>query len=184
MITQLSSQEKAQMIQEISATKIGGFFGEYRPLSNMWLCKVVFEGVTYPSSENAYQAAKFSTVQPYAQRLRSQFVFMSPKRAKNLGQRIHLWAYTEEEWQERKLSVMRQILWSKFYGNQKLGDFLLSTAGKHLEETNWWGDTFFGVAVYPDSSRQGQNHLGRLLMETRRELSMVRSGIKSPAPIK
>ncbi|MEN9552051.1 MAG: hypothetical protein RI935_428 [Candidatus Parcubacteria bacterium] len=123
MNAQLSLSKKAQLIQEISATKIGGFFGEYRPLSNMWPCQVVFEGVIYPSSENAYQAAKFSTVQQDQRYLRSQFVFVSPKQAKTLGQKRHLWAYTEEEWEERKLSVMKQILWSKFMATQNLEIF-------------------------------------------------------------
>ena len=34
------------------------FQGEYRFLSNFWPAQVVFEGVTYPTSEHAYQAAK------------------------------------------------------------------------------------------------------------------------------
>ena len=38
--------------------EIKGFFGEYRWLSNFHICRVWFEGLCYPSSENAFQAAK------------------------------------------------------------------------------------------------------------------------------
>jgi hypothetical protein len=39
---------------------IHGFFGDYRWLSNFHSCPVYFDGLLYPSSENAYQAAKLS----------------------------------------------------------------------------------------------------------------------------
>ena len=38
--------------------QIKGFFGNYSWLSNFYECSVWFEGGSYPSSENAYQAAK------------------------------------------------------------------------------------------------------------------------------
>src|SRR4051794_3834113 len=38
--------------------KIGAFQGEYRFLSNFWPAEVVDEGITYPTAEHAYQAAK------------------------------------------------------------------------------------------------------------------------------
>ena len=45
---------------------------------------------------------------------------------------------------------------------------LLETGSKHLEEVNYWGDTFWGVHKN-DSSEPGvgENNLGRLLMEIR-----------------
>lgn len=40
---------------------------------------------------------------------------------------------------------------------------LLETGNKYLEETNWWGDTFWGK----DLKGNGENTLGRLIMEIR-----------------
>lgn len=37
---------------------INSFMGKYRFLSNFWPCKVIFNGLEYPSTEHAYQAAK------------------------------------------------------------------------------------------------------------------------------
>ena len=39
-------------------TWIKGFQGEYRFLSNFYPCQIEFEGLTYFSSEAAYQAQK------------------------------------------------------------------------------------------------------------------------------
>src|SRR5690348_9381030 len=38
--------------------KIAEFQGEYRFLSNFWPAEVAYEGITYPTAEHAYQAAK------------------------------------------------------------------------------------------------------------------------------
>lgn len=39
---------------------IDSFKGPYRFLSNFWIATLEYEGVTYKSAENAYQAAKTS----------------------------------------------------------------------------------------------------------------------------
>jgi predicted NAD-dependent protein-ADP-ribosyltransferase YbiA (DUF1768 family) len=38
--------------------KIDKFAGDYRWLSNFWYVDVEYEGVTYPTTEHAFQAAK------------------------------------------------------------------------------------------------------------------------------
>ena len=37
----------------------------------------------------------------------------------------------------------------------------------HIEEGNWWKDKFGGVDI---KTRQGENHLGKLIMKIRKEL--------------
>ena len=44
---------------------------------------------------------------------------------------------------------------------------LLATGELVLEEGNIWGDTFWGVDA---QTREGRNHLGRILMRVRKEL--------------
>lgn len=59
-------------------SQIKGFFGEYRYLSNFELGDVIYEGIKYPSSENAYQAAKSNDVE-----VRKQFVNITPSESKD-----------------------------------------------------------------------------------------------------
>ena len=61
---------------------------------------------------------------------------------------------------------MREIVWAKFVQNPELAAKLLATGGRRLEETNWWGDRFWGVY-----QGEGKNVLGFVLMETRDRLA-------------
>lgn len=135
---------------------IFGFNGEYRFLSNFYQTPITYEGITYPSVENAYQAAK--TIN---QEERLQFVKISSKEAKSLGKKITI----REEWDTVKLQVMWNLIYEKFTRNRKLLSFLILTGDKHIEETNWWGDKFWGVC-----RGEGENNLGKLLMKLREKL--------------
>lgn len=135
---------------------IFGFNGEYRFLSNFYETPITYEGITYPSVENAYQAAK--TIN---QEERLQFVKISSKEAKSLGRKITI----REEWDTVKLQVMWNLIYEKFTRNRKLLSFLILTGDKHIEETNWWGDKFWGVC-----RGEGENNLGKLLMKLREKL--------------
>lgn len=132
---------------------IKGFFGPYRWLSNFHLCPVSWQGILYPSSENAYQAAKCMYVEE-----RAGFIHITPSQAKNRGRAIKM----RTDWLDVRLVIMRQILYDKFTRNPDLKDMLLSTGNKYLEETNWWRDEFWGVC-----KGIGLNNLGRILMDTR-----------------
>ena len=35
---------------------------------------------------------------------------------------------------------MRDVVWANFLQNPELGENLLATGDRYLEETNWWGD--------------------------------------------
>ncbi len=148
---------KVDDIYKVTETAIYGFFREHRFLSNFHLCDVWWEGLKYPSSENAYQAAK---VIPQD---RSKFLTCSPAESK------HLWKtceklYTSSEWDSIKIKIMYRILTEKFLSNVDLFEKLKDTGTKFLEETNWWGDDFWGN-VY--DSLHGQNMLGKCLMHIR-----------------
>jgi len=138
---------------------IHGFFGPYRVLSNMWPCAIIFRGNTFPSVENAYQSAKFGDEHVF------QFTQISPKESKKLSITMAM-KYSSEQWNAMRISVMRECLQSKF-ANPELTALLLATGEKHLAETNWWGDQFWGC----NKDAIGENNLGRLLME-------IRTGLK------
>lgn len=78
---------------------ICGFFGDFRWLSNFEKCDVYFDGLMYPSSENAYQAAKV------IRELREPFVTMSAYDSKNAWRCLPKEALISD-WDNHKYRVM------------------------------------------------------------------------------
>jgi len=141
------------------ASNVCGFFGPYRWLSNFHECPVYFEGLEYPSSENAYQAAKVDKdFRHHLQKITAAEV----KKAWNKLPPIDM---GPEDWNARKYDVMSVILFDKFYRNKDLREKLLETGLNHmyLEETNHWRDSYWGV----DINLGGKNKLGQILMGIR-----------------
>lgn len=136
--------------------KISGFNGQWRFLSNFYETQITYEGITYPSVENAYQAAK-----TISQEERLKFVNITAKEAKSFGKKITL----RDDWEQIKIQVMWNLIYEKFTRNRKLLSSLLLTGDTQIEETNWWGDRFWGVC-----KGEGENHLGKLLMKLREKL--------------
>ncbi len=135
---------------------IKGFAGDNRWLSNFWPCLVVYEDREYKNSEAAYQAAKVINL-----RDRLPFETLDAREAKRKGKLVFL----RPDWELVKLQVMYDIVKDKFCRNFDLQVKLLETGDKYLEETNWWGDQYYGVF-----KGVGQNHLGLILMRVRDEL--------------
>jgi hypothetical protein len=149
------SKEQVEKCSFYDENNIKGFFGGYRWLSNYHICPVMFEGDLYPSSENAYQAAK----SPWCDR--SIYWKCTPKEAKNLGGQVK----NDAGWFSRNLDIMEQILLDKFTRNADLKQKLLETGSALLEESNWWNDTFWGTC-----DGKGENTLGKILMKVRDRL--------------
>jgi ribA/ribD-fused uncharacterized protein len=142
------------------------FRGKYRFLSNFYPCEVEYEGLVYPSVENAYQAAKTA---PFR---RKQFTNISPKKAKQLGKKVPM---LYRDWNVRRLKVMEELIRKKFTQNEELKQKLLETGDAILVEGNTWNDEFWGVNLKkPDPNSEfgykGQNWLGKILMKVRDEL--------------
>lgn len=135
--------------------KIDKFFGEYRFLSNFWPCKVEYRGRIFPSTENAFHAAKA----PVGSVFDETFLTCTPAESKKLGRQRPL----RTDWEMVKISVMRNLLFKKF-SPQNL-DLMLKldrTGDLVLEEGNDWGDKFWGIC-----DGEGENWLGLLLEEVR-----------------
>lgn len=142
---------------------INSFFGEYRFLSNFWICDVYYEGLTYPSSEAAYQAAKTLDMNE-----RRQFLNLTPGQAKRFRGKITL----RDDWEEVKYDVMSEIVWNKFNGNSYLTNLLIATGDEELIEGNTWHDNTWGNCSCDRCKNiQGKNYLGKILMDTRKRLS-------------
>lgn len=134
------------------------FKGPYRFLSNFYPAVFVWDGIVWPHSEAAYQAAKFSRDQWH------EFAFMTPNQAKKEGQVRKC----REDWEQVKIGFMTQIVAQKFYQNIPLMEQLIATGDALLEEGNNWKDTFWGKC--PPRYGRGKNNLGKILMELRDEI--------------
>ncbi len=142
--------------------RISEFQGQHRFLSNFEKVSVEYEGITYPSVEHAYQAAKtLDRVSKF--KIRNQG---TPARAKRFGRTVVI----RPDWEEVKLDVMLDLLRLKF-SDERLRQQLLATGETELEEGNRWGDTFWGIN--PPDSENGENNLGRLLMKVRSEIGSI-----------
>lgn len=130
------------------------FKDEYRWLSNFWPSKVTLDGVTYPSVENAYQAAKTVIKDE-----RKFFVNCTSGQAKRRGKEIT----QREDWPFIKIAVMRDLLIQKFR-DPILKQKLIDTGDQRIREGNNWNDKFWGVCL---KTGVGNNHLGNLLTEIR-----------------
>ena len=137
--------------------KIDSFQWKYRFLSNFYPAKVILAGDEYPTVEHAYQAAKTTNV---AERDTIRGV-ARPGEAKKLGKLIS----TRDSWNQIKLNVMKDLVQQKFFKHRDLKRRLLDTKDSELIEGNWWGDRFWGVC-----EGEGENHLGKILMEVRDSL--------------
>lgn len=133
------------------------FQKENRWLSNFATCFVTFEGMDFPSTEHAYQAAKTLDFEE-----RKSLLTMSAGEAKKAAKKFKI----REDWESIKLSVMEDLLRQKF-NKSPFKEQLLETKNEFIQEGNWWNDTFWGVCL---KTNKGQNNLGKLIMKIRNEI--------------
>lgn len=99
----------------------------------------------------------------------------SAKDAKYCGRRLPL----RKDWEQVKISVMKTIVKDKFIRNMAykadIQKLLLDTGDAYLEEGNSHGDRFWGTV-----KGEGQNWLGKILMEVREE---IRNALQNGDPL-
>src|SRR5882724_2677639 len=105
------SEEQIKELYKVTPESIYGFFGDHRYLSNFHLCSVEYEGITYPHSEAAFQAAK--TLNSADRQL---FVNMSPAESKKAGRKLNL----RHDWETKKVPIMKEIIRIKFNSHPDL----------------------------------------------------------------
>jgi ribA/ribD-fused uncharacterized protein len=135
----------------------------YGSFSNLFKRPIELDGVTYPTSEHAYQAGK-------ARKPAVRDWLMSAPSPALLAMAAHGLYYWDISpgWSTTKFDRMRRVLMAKFTQHADLKELLLSTGDAMLIETatvdnevnRLWGEVN-GV---------GRNMLGTLLMEVRAQL--------------
>lgn len=143
---------------------IDSFSGQWSFLSNFYRSPISFDGLTYPTAEHAFQAAKTDN--------RAEKIVIAaastPTQAKQLGRRVALKPGWHQYW---RYEAMISILEVKFSG--ELADRLARTVPHALIEGNTWHDNDWGDCRCGASACQkpGMNLLGWMLMRQRdREL--------------
>lgn len=147
----------------MSASAITEFQGEWRWLSNFWMCPVPIGGIVYPSSEHAYQASKVLDMNA-----RAKIADMAtPGEAKRAGQVLTL----RTDWERSKKRVMLLVVLAKFSNNHDLARQLAATGAAMLIEGNHWHDNFWGSCACrrcgQGDCNNGLNYLGRILTMVR-----------------
>lgn len=133
------------------------FRDEYSFLSNMYIQDFPWQGLVYPSLENAYQAMKC-----ISESEKVQFTRITPGEAKKLGNRIMM----RPDFDSFKYELMRNMLDVKFQG--ELLKKLLNTAPESIVEGNWWHDNYWGACQCSKcKDKVHQNKLGELLQRKR-----------------
>lgn len=151
------TNQSARINYDPSVPGIFGFKREpYQFLSNMARVWVDFEERSYFSVEHAYQAAKTLDLR----QRQALFSEPSPYQAKRIGSGL----VVRQDWHQIKLRVMEDLLRQKF-NTEPFKLKLKCTGDAYIEETNHWGDTYWGVC-----KGKGDNHLGELIMKIREEL--------------
>lgn len=150
---------------------LDGFQGDYEVFSNFHrLSTPIIIDLPFNSDnskpykfydvECAFQASKTYDIDAI-----KQMVIFSKNnqqgKAKRFGRKVQL----RTDWESIKIDVMRELLRTKLSVSNLFMLTLIKSYPKIIAETNYWGDTFWGVCNFV-----GKNNLGILLMELRSEL--------------
>jgi len=148
--------------------EITNFRGKHKFLSNFYSpCPVTYEGMTFPSTEHAYQAAKFTDKKLRVQLLKEN----KPVDVKRLARKLEREGNRRDDWNDIKIDVMEGLVMQKFTRYNDLKTSLINTGNARLVEGNTWHDNIWGVCSCPKCvGITGQNHLGKVLMRVRKEV--------------
>ena len=141
---------------------ITSFRDEWEFLSNFFPTPIEIEGMTYPTTEHAFQALKtYETTERYTVRDAP-----TPASAKAKGRKVTM----REDWDTARFDAMEKVLRVKF-ADPVLREKLLATGDRALIEGNTWRDTTWGaIRDTKTGDWKGRNALGKLLMKIRDEL--------------
>lgn len=163
------------------------FFRESDSFSNWYCSQFQIRGITFNCVEQYmmfYKAMLFGD-EPTAQKIMQA---AHPKQQKALGRQVS--GYDDSKWIERRMKVVTHACVAKFSQNQELLEVLRMTADTTLVEASPY-DRIWGVGLGENDPRildptqwQGQNLLGKALMEARSHLfAGVRSQVQKQSPI-
>lgn len=133
--------------------------GEFGFLSNFSYISVFYDGKNWPTSEHAYQAAKFNDERIKEEILKAK----TPDEAFRIGRRNS--DILVKNWHDIRVGIMENIVSEKLKQNLYLKELLLKTGNKNIFESSST-DSFWGWG--PD--KKGENHMGKIWMNLREKI--------------
>ena len=138
------------------------FDGEFAFLSNFHPSMITVDGIEFPTVEHLFQAAKTVSLVEREKIAAAA----TPGQAKRLGRNVILC----DNWEEIKDDVMLNALRLKF-AILSFREKLLATGDEELVEGNTWHDNTWGNCSCDRCKNiEGQNRLGKMLMQVREEI--------------
>jgi hypothetical protein len=133
------------------------FRDQYHFLSNFYPAPIKIGGITYPTTEHYYQSQKTNIRAEKDKIIKAA----TPGEAKRLGKTVTI----RSNWENEKLTVMRQALVAKFNQHTDLKERLVSIPDDiPIIENNNWHDNYWGICQCGKCDG-GHNHLGNLLTD-------------------
>ncbi len=152
-----------------------GIEGEYGYLSNWFPCdfELEFEDKKYKfkNVEQGMMASKAMLFKDY-DIFEKILNTSNPKSVKALGRKVE--NFNEKIWDKYKKIIVKTVIISKFLYNKNLLEKLISTEERYLAEDSPYDKTW-GIGTKSKKMKEtktwpGQNLLGIILMEVRKEL--------------
>jgi len=140
---------------------IESFHDTHYYLSNFYENPMKVDGKSFKSNEHFFQASKAGNTEDFEYVRASATAAQSKKRGREIKMR--------GDWDNVKNTIMTQGLRAKF-ADPELRQRLLDTGDAALIEGNNWHDVYWGRCDCSKHGGDGQNWLGRLLMQLREEL--------------
>jgi len=125
------------------------FKGPYKCLSNSYLSPIIVEGISYPSVEHAFRAAKIS----------DRFLKLQISKTSRLSdvEKLLQDAWIRPNWDDVKYATLHQLVKLKFESNNELAKILIGTGTKPLGGRS-------------DHTKR-QFRVGQILMKVRSEIA-------------
>lgn len=143
------------------------------PFSNFVIADITYRGYSFQTTEQAFMYAKAVEFNDEETALKLLDPLLEPWDAKKLGREVK--NYNEQVWSKVRYTRMLEVNREK-YKNSSYANLLLATRDKILVECNP-RDTIWGIGLAEDDPRslnkgdwKGQNLLGEVLMQIRKEL--------------
>ena len=135
---------------------------EFYVFSNYSSFAIEWKGKLYPTSEHVYHSEKFDDEGLKEQVRNTRSAHDSQKFAQANVDKCR------KDWNDVRLGIMKEILRAKVAQHPYIKKKLLQSGNKELIEDSW-RDSFWGWG----ENKDGENHLGKLWMEIRAELSAI-----------
>lgn len=147
------------------------YHSEHTYLSNFYRSPIIDNGISYMTAEHQFQAEKCRMAKDTA-RLNQVITAVTPQEAMRIAGSIQ----DTPEWKNQRISIMKEIIDRKFDQNSELAEKLLATGDRVLKEAT--NDALFGIGAsihsraIRDKTYNGQNEMGKILMEKRTRLAV------------